>query len=214
MYPNDPLAPRPPQTSGIDYLNQIAPPSAPQGFDAKTKIILLIFGIIGVLSLVFIFFMANQTSTGPSPATLIARLNNLQTVATKYNKKLHANDIQSANSSLIAILTTANKAIETPAAAAGIDLKKDKKAILALESTTKLEEKLDEAFLNADLDVAYTHSMDVDIADTIVLLDKIARSTKAKSMKEFCAKTSADLANIKKQFSAITSQSSPDQATQ
>ena len=210
MYPNDPLAPRPPQASGIDYLNQIAPPSAPQGFDAKTKIILLIFGIIGVLSLVFIFFMANQTSTGPSPATLIARLNNLQTVATKYNKKLHANDIQSANSSLIAILTTANKAIETPAAAAGIDLKKDKKAILALESTATIEAKLNEAILNADLDVTYAHSMEVNIADTIMMIDRIERNTKSKSMKEFCQKTRSDLTNVKKQFSAITGKSSPE----
>ena len=210
MYPNDPLAPRPPQASGIDYLNQIAPPSAPQGFDAKTKIILLIFGIIGVLSLVFIFFMANQTSTGPSPATLIARLNNLQTVATKYNKKLHANDIQSANSSLIAILTTANKAIEAPATAAGIDLKKDKKAILALESTATIEAKLNEAILNADLDVTYAHSMEVNIADTIMMIDRIERNTKSKSMKEFCQKTRSDLTNVKKQFSAITGKSSPE----
>ena len=211
MYPNDPLAPRPPQTSGIDYLNQIAPPAAPQGFDKKTKIILFIFGIIGVLSLVFIFFMANQTtSTGPSTTTLIARLNNLQSLATRYNKKLHASDIQGANSTLIAILTTANKAIEAPATAAGIDLKKDKKAILALESTATIEAKLNEAILNADLDVTYAHSMEVNIADTIMMIDRIERNTKSKSMKEFCQKTRSDLTNVKKQFSAITGKSSPE----
>ncbi len=203
MYPNDPLAPQP---SGIDYLNQIAPPATPQGFDGKTKVIVFIFGIIGVLSLIFIFFMANQTSTGPSPTTLVARLNNLQSIATAYNKKLHGNDIQNANSSLIAILTTANKSIEKPIASVGIDLGKNKKAILALESTSEIEEKLDEAFLNADLDVTYAHSMDVYLADTIVIIDQITRSTNSKSMKEFCQKTNADLTNIKKQFSAITGQ--------
>ena len=200
MYPNDPLAPQP---TGVDYLNQIAPPAAPQGFDGKTKLILLALGIVGILSLAFIFVAANQTSSGPSPTKLIARLSNLQTVAEKYNKHLKENPIQNANSSLIAVLTTANKSIETPAASLKIDLKKEKKNILATESTVDIEKKLDEALLNADLGITYAHTMNVELADTIMMLDHIAMSKTTKSMKEFCQKTSADLTNIKKQITKI-----------
>ena len=207
MYPNDPLAPQP---SGIDYLNQIAPPAAPQGFDGKTKLILSILGAIGVLSLVFIFAMASQTSSGPSPTKLIARLSNLQTVAEKYNKRLQGNPLQNANSSLIAVLTTANKSIETPVASVKIDLKKQKKEILALESTADITTKLDEAFLNSDLDATYAHTMNVQLADTIMTLDHIAKSKTTTSMKEFCKKTSSDLTNIRKQFVEIIGEDTAD----
>ncbi len=200
MYPNDPLAPRP---TGIDYLNQIAPPPEPSGFDRKAKIILIILGIVGILSLGFIFMMTNQAASGPSPTKLVARLTNLQTIANKYNKNLQSNESQNANSSLIAVLTTANKSIETPAASVDIDLKKQAKDIAALETTTELESKLDDAYLNADLDMSYAHTMNVQLADTIMMLDHIAKSRTTDSMREFCEKTSSDLANIRKQFIEI-----------
>ena len=53
MYPNDPYS-QPPTPSGIDYLNQIAAPPEPAGFDKKTKIIIIIIALVGVLSLSFI----------------------------------------------------------------------------------------------------------------------------------------------------------------
>lgn len=200
MYPNDPLAPRP---TGIDYLNQIAPPSEPNGLDGKAKILLVVLGIIGILSLGFIFIMMNQTTTGPSPKSLIARLTNLQTIADKYNKNLQSNEAQDANSSLIAVLTTANKSVETPAASVGVNLKKQAKEIAALETTTELENKLDNAYLNADLDITYAHTMNVQLADTIMMLDHMAKSNTTESMKEFCKKTSSDLTNIRKQLIEI-----------
>ena len=147
--------------------------------------------------------MTNQAASGPSPTKLVARLTNLQTIANKYNKNLQSNESQNANSSLIAVLTTANKSIETPAASVDIDLKKQAKDIAALETTTELESKLDDAYLNADLDMSYAHTMNVQLADTIMMLDHIAKSRTTDSMKEFCEKTSSDLTNIRKQFIEI-----------
>ena len=68
--------------TGIDYLNQISAPPAPQGFDKKSKIILLILGIIGLIGLVFIINAAQNASRGPSLNNLIARLQKLQTACT------------------------------------------------------------------------------------------------------------------------------------
>jgi hypothetical protein len=204
MYPNDPLAPQP---SGIDYLNQIAPPPEPSGFDKKSKIIIFVFALIGIFSLVFIFFAASKTSSAATPTQVIARLANMQTIAEKYNKNLQSNPIQNANSSLIAVLTTANNSIETPAASVKIDLKKQKKDILATESTAEIEKKLDDALLNSDLDATYAHSLNVELTDTIMMLDQVQKSKTTKSMKEFCQKTSADLTNIKKQITEIIGES-------
>ena len=121
MQPNNPFDPNP---SGIDYLNQIAAPSPAQGFDKKSKIIILVMALVGILSLVFILVAAQNTAGNPSPMKMIARIQKLKTVASDYTPKLRSNDLQDANSSLVAVLTTAEKSVETPAAAQNIDLKK------------------------------------------------------------------------------------------
>ena len=55
MYPNEPRSSFPEQPTGIDYLNQIAAPTPAQRFDKKTKIIMIILGIVGALGLILIF---------------------------------------------------------------------------------------------------------------------------------------------------------------
>lgn len=200
MYPNDPDNPQP---VGIDYLNEIAPPPPPAGFDRKTKIILVIFGIIGVLSLVLIFVMANQTNPGPTPIKLAARLQKLQTISTNYTKKLKSGDLQAANSSLTSILTTANQQIATPLAAYDIDAKKQAKEIAALDPSTEIEARLDDAYLNSVLDNAYAQEMNVQLSDTILMMQRLERTTRVKSMQEFLSKNLADFKNLQKRFAEI-----------
>ena len=45
--------------------------------------------------------------------------------------------------------------------ATGINYKEKQKDILALDPSEKLEKKLDEALLNAQLDITYAHEMNV-----------------------------------------------------
>ena len=198
MYPNnDPFNQQP---SGIDYLNQIAAPPPAEGFDKKTKIILVIFGIIGILSLIFIFTMLQNTSSSASPLQVAARVQKLTTISQKYKDKLQDSRLQSTNSSLVSVMTTANTSIVEVLSNSGIDYNKQKKEIAQLDPSTKLETKFDDAALNAQLDVVYAHEMNVQITDTITMMQKLEKSTNSRSMKDYLAKTITYLDNIQKQL--------------
>ena len=198
MYPNnDPFNQQP---SGIDYLNQIAAPPPAEGFDKKTKIILVIFGIIGILSLIFIFTMLQNTSSSASPLQVAARVQKLTTISQKYKDKLQDSRLQSTNSSLVSVMTTANTSIVEVLSNSGIDYNKQKKEIAQLDPSTQLETKFDDAALNAQLDVVYAHEMNVQITDTITMMQKLEKSTNSRSMKDYLAKTITDLENIQKQL--------------
>ena len=162
MRPDDSFNPFNPQPSGIDYLNQIAPPAPPQKFDKKTKIIIIILGIIGIISLSLIFMLAqnSQSHTNATPLKVAARVHKLLSVSQKYNNKMQTSAMQTINSSLVSVLTTANSSIAEPLQASGIDPKKQKKEIEALDPTTRLEKKFDETVLNAQLNVMYAHESD------------------------------------------------------
>lgn len=198
MYPNnDPFNQQP---SGIDYLNQIAAPPPAEGFDKKTKIILVIFGIIGILSLIFIFTMLQNTGSSASPLQVAARVQKLTTISQKYKDKLQDSRLQSTNSSLVSVMTTANASIVEVLSNSGIDYNKQKKEIAQLDPSTQLETKFDDAALNAQLDVVYAHEMNVQITDTITMMQKLEKSTNSRSMKDYLAKTITDLENIQKQL--------------
>ena len=198
MQPNSPYQPEP---TGIDYLNQIAPPPPSAGFDKKSKIILLLAGLIGLISLAMIATMAmNQSSAGPSPLALAARLQKLQAVSDNYGSRLRSIPLQDANSSLKTVLITANNSINEPLLAYSIDAKKQAKEIAALDPSTAIETKLDEAYLNSLLDVTYAREMTFQLEETLVMMERLERTTRIESMKQFLTKTIADFENLKKQF--------------
>ena len=138
-----------------------------------------------------------------TPAQVAARVNKLLTISQKYNNKFRSTELQTTNSSLISVLTTAEASMSDPLQAAGISYKEKKKDILALDPSDKLEKKLDEANLNTQLDVTYAHEMNVQITDTIAMMSKVYKSTKSKTMRQWLEKTATDLENIQKQINQI-----------
>lgn len=198
MQPNNPFEQEP---SGIDYLNHIATPSQPTGFDRKSKLILVIAGVIGVLSLGFIALTANmQSNSGPSPLTLVARLQKLDQLSSTYGDKLRTTALQDANSSLSAVLITANQAITEPLAAYEIDVKKQAKEITALDPVEEINQTLDDAHLNSMLDVVYAREMNFQLEETLVMMNRLSQTTRVESMKTFLDKTIADFENLQKRF--------------
>lgn len=198
MQPNNPFEQEP---SGIDYLNHIATPSQPTGFDRKSKLILVIAGVIGVLSLGFIALTANmQSNSGPSPLTLVARLQKLDQLSSTYGGKLRTTALQDANSSLSAVLITANQAITEPLAAYEIDVKKQAKEITALDPVEEINQTLDDAHLNSMLDVVYAREMNFQLEETLVMMNRLSQTTRVESMKVFLDKTIADFENLQKRF--------------
>ena len=195
MYPNDPYS-QPPTPSGIDYLNQIAAPPEPAGFDKKTKIIITIIALVGVLSLGFIW-AASQSGSGPTVSNAIMRVARLQTVTELQKKRLKNSTVTDINSSLDAILTTAvNKA--TPIAQSEkLDINK---ALKVPDFEVKLNEKLDDAFLNDQLDAVYTREMAYQLELLSSELSSLSKKAKKSDVKEFLEKTQSDITSIKKRL--------------
>jgi hypothetical protein len=195
MYPNDPYS-QPPTPSGIDYLNQIAAPPEPTGFDKKTKIIIIIIALVGVLSLGFIW-AASQSGSGPTISNAIMRVARLQTVTELQKKRLKNSTVTDINSSLDAILTTAvNKA--TPIAQSEkLDINK---ALKVPDFEVKLSEKLDDAFLNDQLDAVYTREMAYQLELLSSELSSLSKKAKKSDVKEFLEKTQSDITSIKKRL--------------
>lgn len=191
------------QPQGIDYLNQIATPPPAEGFDKKTKIIIAILSFIGLITLIAIFIFSQDSMPSASPSQVASRVNKLLTISKKYNNKFRSTSLQTTNSSLVAVLTTADASMGEALQTTGINYKEKQKDILALDPSEKLEKKLDEALLNAQLDITYAHEMNVQITDTINMMKKVYKSTKSKKMREWLVKTAGDLENIQKQINQI-----------
>ncbi len=191
------------QPQGIDYLNQIATPPPAEGFDKKTKIIIAILSFIGLITLIAIFVFSQDSTPSANPSQVAARVNKLLTISKKYNNKFRSTSLQTTNSSLVAVLTTADASMGDALQTTGINYKEKQKDILALDPSEKLEKKLDEALLNTQLDITYAHEMNVQITDTINMMKKVYKSTKSKKMREWLVKTAGDLENIQKQINQI-----------
>jgi hypothetical protein len=191
------------QPQGIDYLNQIATPPPAEGFDKKTKIIIAILSFIGLITLIAIFVFSQDSMSNANPSQVAARVNKLLTISKKYNNKFRSTSLQTTNSSLVAVLTTADASMGEALQTTGINYKEKQKDILALDPSEKLEKKLDEALLNTQLDITYAHEMNVQITDTINMMKKVYKSTKSKKMREWLVKTAGDLENIQKQINQI-----------
>ena len=191
------------QPQGIDYLNQIATPPPAEGFDKKTKIIIAILSFIGLITLIAIFVFSQDSMSNASPSQVASRVNKLLTISKKYNNKFRSTSLQTTNSSLVAVLTTADASMGEALQTTGINYKEKQKDILALDPSEKLEKKLDEALLNTQLDITYAHEMNVQITDTINMMKKVYKSTKSKKMREWLVKTAGDLENIQKQINQI-----------
>ena len=191
------------QPQGIDYLNQIATPPPAEGFDKKTKIIIAILSFIGLITLIAIFVFSQDAMPNANPSQVAARVNKLLTISKKYNNKFRSTSLQTTNSSLVAVLTTADASMGEALQTTGINYKEKQKDILALDPSEKLEKKLDEALLNTQLDITYAHEMNVQITDTINMMKKVYKSTKSKKMREWLVKTADDLENIQKQINQI-----------
>ena len=191
------------QPQGIDYLNQIATPPPAEGFDKKTKIIIAILSFIGLITLIAIFVFSQDSMPNASPSQVASRVNKLLTISKKYNNKFRSTSLQTTNSSLVAVLTTADASMGEALQSAGINYKEKQKDIRAWDPSEKLEKKLDEALLNAQLDITYAHEMNVQITDTINMMKKVYKSTKSKKMREWLVKTAGDLENIQKQINQI-----------
>ncbi len=197
MEPSNPYQPIP---SGIDYLNHIAAPPAPTGPSKKSKLIIGGIIVVGMLLLSVILIAAtNSAKSEPAPMKIAARLQKIQIASDKFSGKLRATALQDINSSLSAVIITANQSIKTT----GVDPSKQQKELAAIEPSDDLVKRLDDAYLNSQLDATYAREMYFLIEDTMTMMDSAYRQTNSAELKTFLEKTHADFSNLKKRFETI-----------
>ena len=140
---------------------------------------------------------ASQSGSGPTISNAIMRVARLQTVTELQKKRLKNSTVTDINSSLDAILTTAvNKA--TPIAQSEkLDINK---ALKVPDFEVKLNEKLDDAFLNDQLDAVYTREMAYQLELLSSELSSLSKKAKKSDVKEFLEKTQSDITSIKKRL--------------
>lgn len=190
MQPNDPYQqpnqPQPQQFSN-DYLDQIAAPAP-----VKTMNPFFLWGLIGgllVLAVVVVMGISSLGS-GPSASSLTsvgAKLANLQTVSDDAKKNIQSSELRTLNSNLFLSLTNTNRDLAEPLKQQNIKLT-DKKNSSVAASTKELEElqnRLEDARLNAVYDRTYAREMLFELrtlrSDMEVLYNK-SRSDELKSV--------------------------------
>lgn len=198
MQPNNPFEPA---SQSIDYLNQIATPTPPQGMNKRTKLILVIGGVIAVLSLFLIAMSSmNKDVSSETAIKLAGKLSMLESLATKYNPKLKSSDIQEANTSFKSLLVTSTRSYNDALRSYEINVKKQGRTIKSLAKNKELDDKLEDAHLNSRLDRVYAKEMTFQIQEVLLMMKQLQRTVRTKEMKEFIDKTTADLNNIKSIF--------------
>lgn len=200
MYPDN----NPPQAP-IDYLNQIAPQPKKPGIN-KTTLIAVVLGIGLVLAgvIAFVTFAAN-TSNGPKQSTVVlaARMQAMQKVAEKSQKNIKSSSLRGINSNLIIFLTNANRDIADPLAAAGLDIEKLDKNVVATENADQITADLEDARLNGTFDDTYAREMGYKLTTISIEMEKIYNTSNSKAMKDFLVKTDENLQPIKQQLDAF-----------
>lgn len=202
MQPNNQYEPIP---TGIDYLNQIAPPPPPAKASKKSLIVIALLVIVGLSSVAVIGNMISKgNNNGPSVLKLVAKLQKLEKITKKYSPKIKSLAVQDANGSLSSILATAtNQQSMKTLSSSSVDISKQKKQIEALDSSAKLEAKLDDAYLNSFLDETYAREISFELEEAAVMMKRLLKSASTTSMKEYLTTTTESFESLQKRFSKI-----------
>ncbi len=187
----------------VDYLNQIATP-----IEEKTKLGSKIFiGGVILLGVIVIFLIGTSIVGGyKSPDQQIVelniRLNAIQDISKKNQRKLRDSSIRSFNSSLTLQTSTAINNLEAVMAKRNIKEDKYKKKIdISKELITKeLGDKLEEAELNIMLDRAYAREMTYQIGLIRSSINSIKRHDNSPEMKTFLENNEQSLSTLETSF--------------
>lgn len=184
----------------IDYLNQIAPQAPKKGLSPKLRLIVLILGGVTLLTIILMIISGLNAPRTDDIQHLAARLQSTQKIAEAAKSNLHSSQLRSLNINLSIYLTNANRDIATPLKNNGINPAKLSKSVITQESGAAITATLDDARLNAVYDRTYAREMSYQLETTMVLMQKIYRSTKSASLKTFLQTEYDNLTPIQKGF--------------
>lgn len=201
MFPNQPTTPSAPPNPA-NYLDQIASQAPKKSLFKLGPRLFIIIGVpLLVIVLIFSLVLNLTTSARKEPLeTLAARLSAIQKVVAAAQPNLKSSTLRSQNSSLNLYLTDLNSDIAEPLKNNGVDVSKLRESVVAKESTTDLEARLEEARLNARFDRTYAREMAYLLDTTVTLTKQIYSSTNSPSLETFLEATYNNLEKAQQTF--------------
>lgn len=205
-----PVAPQPPTSYGApqppaydpNYLDSIAPPPPRPSFLSGSfgKIFFILIGIfVFAVSLIIAFSGKDNTA---DLQQITVRIENLALISKDAHPKLKSNNLTTADSIFQAWIVNNSRQAKELLDKAGVKKTQYAKAMVASETAIAedLDQKFTDARLNAILDRVYASTMSTETDKLLILLNKMAKTSKASAIREYARSASADLAPIQKSF--------------
>jgi hypothetical protein len=185
-----------------DYLNQIAPKPQKKSLIPKNKPLAVgIFALAAILFVTIIGLIASFSSGNIGDTErLAARLQATQGIITAAKPNIKDHGLRGLTSSLNIYLTNTIRDATPILAKNNIKIGKLSKTAIAAESNSKILVSLEEARLNAIYDRIYASEMAHQLEITMVLMQKIFKSTNDKSLKTFLSSAYLNLQPTQKEF--------------
>ena len=196
-----------------DYLDEIS--AAPQKSDGPPLKKILIFGGIGLVTVLVLLFAVSSLTAGNlnNVSKLAGKLyatNNVVTSSIK-EKQIKSTKLRAVNMTLSLTLENIIKET-TPGFAANsikMDKMKDNKKILAVENSTEMEATLEEARLNGNFDEVYAIEITHALVSLQLLMEQVSKGNVGVDMQAALIKGVDDLAPLIKQFEEFNTEIRP-----
>lgn len=193
MQPNNNQSPQP---LSVDYLDSIATAQP-----VKTVNPFMLWGLIaGLLIFIVVVVMAVSSSSGGTPsaslASVGATLSGLQKVSENAQDNIQSTKLQSLNSSLTLTLTNTNRDMAEILKVQKINIKntKENKNLLVVKKDFEaLEQRLEDARLNAVYDRTYAREMTYALKTLHANMGQLYKTTRSKNLKAVLDKTDTSL---------------------
>lgn len=147
----------------------------------------ILLGIVAIaLVLILVAIVNSVASSGKEPwQRLSARLDATAVVVNASGTKIKNSQLRSLNSDLKLYLTNTQRDLATPLANLNIDPAKLPASVLAAESSTEMQQRLEDGRLNAKFDSTYAREMTYQVATILSLLQQLYSSGVSTSTKTF-----------------------------
>ena len=185
-----------------DYLNQIAPKPQKKSLIPKSKPVMI--GIIAVGFLVLITIVGLMASMSGSnigdSERLAARLQSTQNIIDSARTNVKNHQLRKTNSDLTAYLANTLRDLTPIMANHNIKINSLSKTVINAESDSKILATLEDARLNAIYDRIYASEMAHQLDITLILIQKIYKSTSDSSLKSVLSGAYKSIQPTQKQF--------------
>lgn len=204
--PQPPLTPgygpQPAPTYAVDYLDQIAPaPPRANFLSGSFGKIVVALGVVLIFAVGIIVALGNQKNTG-SLEQVATRVENMSTITKNTAKNLTSGKLRAANSNFNTWLINANRDAYDLLSRSGVRRNQVNKDTIAKEkaASDELKSELEDARLNAQLDVVYAREMAYQAQLIKTSLDQLAKRGAAKEIRDWAKQASANLAPYQQAF--------------